>query len=1046
MSPDYYERLGVDPGATPAEIESALKKKQPAWSMGTRNPKTRHANQLYLDEIPALRAALLSGPVNRSAYDAELAAAEIARREERLDELHRLVRLRAAKGGLNAADRDLLRGEADRLAIDAESLDRLMKPIPFLVEDGPAADEGVPDAAPPADVLDPSTRRQIRMALDHLDRRDLYDALGLFRDAPLVVIASRADEERQRWMKKAQVTAEKTAWLEVVSHAQTHLGNAKSRARYDRTLILEAEERFERTAAFAVQGLVRIDPGTHVALIDEAGSKGIPPDRAHGLIRRACLKAGVSVEVHATAPAPARSTGPGTGKSAYKILRCRNCAGVTELSPTARGVGAVRCKHCGASLKWDCPVCRRSNLVDAARCVCGFRRSLREPLVQHFAAALHAYRSHDLAAARRHLEEVQRYAPQHVGARNGMARIVDREREIDQLRMAFELAEAGGRLSAAAKALASWRRIVAAGSPEVAAARDRIVERLRKAETLAAKARRLERVDPAESRRLYGRSLALAADLPAALEGIVRCPPDPPSNLDARVVDGRVRLAWSPPEPDGLAPPRFVVLRKPGGLPAHPGDGARIAETSTAVFEDRGVEPGATVSYAVLSKRGEAESLAAVAAGPLVFLPDVRMLRAHAHPGEIVLAWEPPAGVAEIRVLRGREGVPRDPRDGDRVPASREGAVDRDVAEGRVYHYAVFAIYRTPEGDRFPSPGVLVSASADSPASPVGPPRLTVEATGRLRIEWDEPARGTVRLRRTAEPLAPAPGTETSEAQIEAQPGDWIAATGPGRAEDFAPPGSASRFYTPVTSWNGDLIVGRAASLSRLADPTDLRAVRLDPPAGAPGVTRVQLRWSWPRDARSARVAARRGEPPDGPADPAALRFDVPRETYDRGGSWILLAPALTDGADTGGPLGNHWHIRVYARDDRDGTTTFSPGVEPTAETVAPGPHPEVTVAYQLRRPWFPGRPWTLTVRTEPAGSEVPPLVLVANERAVPVSVEDGDVLARLPAGRDGGHYAINPDPRLTVEGVRAFLDASRDPDGTRPIRIRHPEIGRARV
>ena len=34
-----------------------FKRLQPVWSMGTRNPKTRHANQLYLDEIPALRKA-----------------------------------------------------------------------------------------------------------------------------------------------------------------------------------------------------------------------------------------------------------------------------------------------------------------------------------------------------------------------------------------------------------------------------------------------------------------------------------------------------------------------------------------------------------------------------------------------------------------------------------------------------------------------------------------------------------------------------------------------------------------------------------------------------------------------------------------------------------------------------------------------------------------------------------------------------------------------------------------------------------------------------
>src|SRR5262245_37345601 len=95
MVPDYYARLGVDPGSDRAEIEAALLRKQPVWSMGTRNPKTRHANQLYLDEIPALRRALLSDPASRLAYDAELAVAQTAERDRKFDELQRRVRLRA---------------------------------------------------------------------------------------------------------------------------------------------------------------------------------------------------------------------------------------------------------------------------------------------------------------------------------------------------------------------------------------------------------------------------------------------------------------------------------------------------------------------------------------------------------------------------------------------------------------------------------------------------------------------------------------------------------------------------------------------------------------------------------------------------------------------------------------------------------------------------------------------------------------------------------------------------------------------------------------
>ena len=69
-------------------------------------------------------------PESRAAYDAELAAAQAAEREARLDELQRRVRLRAAKGGLTAADQSLLRDEAAKLGLGDEVLQRLTRLIP----------------------------------------------------------------------------------------------------------------------------------------------------------------------------------------------------------------------------------------------------------------------------------------------------------------------------------------------------------------------------------------------------------------------------------------------------------------------------------------------------------------------------------------------------------------------------------------------------------------------------------------------------------------------------------------------------------------------------------------------------------------------------------------------------------------------------------------------------------------------------------------------------------------------------------------------------
>ena len=326
MVPDYYARLGVDPGADRSEIEAALKRQQPAWSMGTRNPKTRHSNQLYLDEIPALRKALLGDPTSRAAYDADLAVVQIAERDAKLDELQKMARLRAAKGGLSPADHTLLADQAARLGLSEDDLVRVSKNIPMLVESASVNGDAELDEGPPADVLDPSTRRQIRVVLDHVGCRDLYDALGVSRDAPKSYIEARADEERQRWMKKAQVTAEKTAWLEIITHGQSHLSSPKARGRYDRTLAQEAEESFEALAAFALKGLSRLDPGTLEALIHEAAALGIPSDRADRLIDKLCRRSGLTREHGSVAPlAGMSSSSPAhaNGAAKFSVLRCR---------------------------------------------------------------------------------------------------------------------------------------------------------------------------------------------------------------------------------------------------------------------------------------------------------------------------------------------------------------------------------------------------------------------------------------------------------------------------------------------------------------------------------------------------------------------------------------------------------------------------------------------------------------------------------------------------------------------------------------------------
>jgi hypothetical protein len=247
----------------------------------------------------------------------------------------------------------------------------------------------------------------------------------------------------------------------------------------------------------------------------------------------------------------------------------------------------------------------------------------------------------------------------------------------------------------------------------------------------------------------------------------------------------------------------------------------------------------------------------------------------------------------------------------------------------------------------------------------------------------------------------------------------------------------------------------------RLADPTELRAARIGGPFEAEaGASRIVLRWQWPSMATATRLLARQGSPAGGCSDPAAIEITVSRADYERVGSWTMElpraapfqprhAPASPPETAITGPA-NHskdqWFVTAFSMAQLDGEIELSPGLEPSATTIVPSPNPQITVTYSLKRPWLRWRAWILTLHTEPANLEIPRLVVVANPRAVPLSADDGEIIARLPSSRDGVTHAIRKSFDLAPLGVRVFLDPTIDPESLPPIRLRHPEFDLARV
>jgi tetratricopeptide (TPR) repeat protein len=594
MVTDFYAMLGVDPGADRSTIDQALERCQPLWSAGTRNPKTKHRCQSYLDQIPVLRRSLLGDPKARAAYDQSLRASAESRRVRQLEELARRVRLRAAKGGLTVTDREVLRREAERLDLGPDDLARQLQGLPPLPE--PPPNDSDPAEAHP-DVLDPGMRRQIRHTLDHLGRHDLYALLDLPRDAPVAEIVRRADEQRRRWMQKTQVTADKTAWLEAIALAQSHL--AQARERYDRTLALEAEEEFRGEVDFAIESLAQLDPATQALLELEAARLGVLPARARALIRRACRERAVALIATGSS---------GIGLLPDRLLRCRRCGGLTRMARESEAPPPP-CRFCKRPLLWNCPSCAQTCDPEQAQCSCGFSSENLEPFNQAIVDAKQAYQLHDLEASLRHLDRAKRLAPRSQLPYKAEARIKQRLAEAATVRGAFEVEWNRDRMVAARKAALAWSRLVGPADPACREVLDAVHSRLAEAAALSTQARRIAGRQPEEARLLYLQALEMASDFPEAREGLEQCPPGAPLDLEAEVADGAVRLSWSAPPDAHLAPLVYLVVRKLGAPPRSPGDGTTLAQVDDPSFTDGDPPAGQVLGYAVYSRRNRIDSM-----------------------------------------------------------------------------------------------------------------------------------------------------------------------------------------------------------------------------------------------------------------------------------------------------------------------------------------------------------------------------------------------------------------------------------------------------
>jgi hypothetical protein len=801
----------------------------------------------------------------------------------------------------------------------------------------------------------------------------------------------------------------------------------EARARYDRTLASAAEGSFRESIDFALESVATILATARTALLDEAGRLGLAPDRAAIVLEEECRKRDVRVldadEDGTSKPAPSR------------WLRCRRCGGVTALERPGQALGSVSCRHCQASLRWDCPLCKRSSLVDEVACSCGFAQAWAEPFARLWEEAESLYRGRRHEAALAALEQLRAIAPRFALLERIASKIERRREQADRSREELDRAIASRRLTAARSMLDALAQLVPDDDPGYLEARGVVDRDVRDAATLIARATPLIRTDPDLARTLLRKALTLVADSPEAERAMHSCPPGPPAGLVVETDPAGVSLRWAGPPPDPLGALTYRVRRATGADAKLVGSAPILIESGETLCRDQFAPSGVSLWYAVTTVREGIESLTSATAGPVVLLREVSDLRLESTTRAVSITWTPPPSARSVQVRRTSTsgGPPAE------IACAQGRALDEGVEPDRPYRYTIRVVYppTEPGGPPRLSNGLVVEAFTASRPMPVMDLDLKAQADGSLRVGWEARGAGRVSLYRLDRPPGIPPGQP-----ITAEALDRLSAVAlPHQYEDHAIDPDPSRFaashYLPVTSWNGTATAGRAALWLSIPDPSDLRVARSVHPG------QVLLRWRWATGAGSSLVLARSGGPPEGPEDDRAIRFEVAESDYAREGRMRLTLPP-----DQPGP----WHLSVRSVIRVDGRTTISEGADPSSRLVLASTQPVVQVSYQIHRPGFPGRAWRVSLRTDPPGREIPPTALVSHARTVPLSVDDGDIIDHFPATRDGASFRVRGDAaRHLAEGggqsrVRLFVDPRTDPSSSPLIRIRHPGSESTRV
>lgn len=839
---NYYIilELSINPPETdPNKIETAIKAKQADWSRLRNHPTKGRKAQQYLGWLSDMKQVMLNDATVRQKEAQE--AQKIA--SEKFKKLDNYIAILAAKGYV-------LEDEVTKLVKDftilAEAEIRGRIKVKIRKEEKPAS------TTKKVQPLEKTTAKKMTEALQLVGKSSLYEFLGLSPTSSLKTLMSRAKDQDVEIRKIAQKDAVITASGELIGFCLMVFKDQDTRDRYDVTLAQAGLEELDKKLRLAGTG-GSISTPTYEQLLKEAITAGLAKEEAKEYIINFCKQNKWFLEV------PTKSV-------VEDLPQCGVCNVLNARE-------ARHCEKCGYPLQVECPSCKQRHPSTAKVCNhCGFNIGDMRNGLDCLRRAKLALAENNLAVAESLLQQADVFYPNHADIKPLLATVQTKKQEIQQVVQTLQDA-VNQRNFYQARQIISKLKQLDAKHPELSLA-SRIEQRITAAEKWLQQAKTVTKEDARIE--AYTQALTEAKDCQAAIEEMTKLPPESAYQLKAMPVYQGISLSWSASPSKGNI--LYRVIRKEDSKPLNSSDGIVLGETSQLSLEDTKTIAGQEYCYAVYAVRGEALSLQAALAGPVMRLAEVEALKLI--PGDkcINLHWKIPDKAQGVEVWRKPNTLPTKSGDGQRITGvRRDGVMDTGLSNGVSYGYLVLTIFQNRQGD------TLVSKGATHVVMPVEPPQpitdLVINKQGDiLHLSWTSPKRGSVQLFYSEITPSFSDGENLATAELS-QLGQPLPIQRAGSTQwkiNF----QGRVFITPVTVVGDVAVVGTGKVATSISEVSQLRH-QLDQ-------DKLYLEWSWPPGASQILVTWRKDQYPDSPEDGYAVRKIVTPPEYERRKAFIL--------------------------------------------------------------------------------------------------------------------------------------------------------------